>query len=78
MAVRVVELEHNFVTIWNIRREVAVASLDTGGVKVSRNNRRTELVSGNVCPNGVQTLRSAWLQKRCSDDGKMSRTVGED
>jgi len=38
VAVRIVQLEHNFVTVGNVRREVAVASFDTGGVKVSRTN----------------------------------------
>ena len=38
MAIWIAQLEHNFIIIGNIRREVAVASLDAGGVKVSRNN----------------------------------------
>jgi hypothetical protein len=38
VAVWITQLEDNFVIIGNVRREVAVASVDTCGVKVSRNN----------------------------------------
>lgn len=38
VAVRIVQFEHNFVTIRNVRREVTVARFDAGCVEVSRDN----------------------------------------